>query len=216
MRYTKLVTNTGRDIFAQYGQKRRYHAGGLISEYGALQNCLIFVSKGEVRAFCSNSSGDEITLFYLHEDSIVSLQASIELSTAPVSIDAVTDVEAYFLDADIFINRWMEKGYSVKDLLAHYVRRIVLLSDYLCCTHFSTNEARLAYFLHSTHTDTDATITYSRDQIAAVTGMSRVSVDRILKLFESDGVIKCGYKKIDVKDPERLEKYFGTVGYLIG
>lgn len=215
MRYAGLVHNSGRDIFLEYGQKRSFLPGGMITAYEQDQNGLVFVESGEVRVFCSNSSGEEITLFYMDAGNIVSLQAAIGQKTALVNVDAVTEVTAYFLDSDIFIRHWMDRGYSIQDLLAHYVQRITLLSDYLCCAHFSTNEARLAYFLHSAHTATDRPITYSRDQIAAVTGMSRVSVDRILKMLENNGVIRCGYKRIDVLDASRLEAYFGTVGYLI-
>lgn len=215
MRYSDLVKRDGRDIFVKYGQKKFYPAGSILLERGQPINSVIFISKGQVRTFCSNSSGDEVTIFYVDMNSLVGLESTISHETAIVSIAAVTDVELYTLEADSFLKYWIEAGYSIKELLEHFVRRIILLSDYLCCTHFTGNEARLAYFLHSVYTDTQRPILLTHEQIAAVTSMSSVSVTRILKTFENDEAIVCKYKKIRVTNAEKLQKYFNTLGYLI-
>jgi len=215
MRYSNLVNISGEDIFQRNGHKKVIAAGQMIAEKGDAASSVGFIAKGQARAFCLNASGDEITLFYIASGNMICSESLVSNPSIVVSVDAFSDVELYTMDADAFLGAWFEKGYSVKELLSHFVRRVCLLSDYLCCSHFTKNEERLAYFLHSAYLDAPGEIAYTHEQISAVTGMSTVSVDRILKKLEAEQIIACKYRRIEVLDLQRLESDFHSLGYLL-
>ena len=132
-----------------------------------------------------------------------------------VSLSAVTDAEACLLPADRFWARWAEAGGTPQDLLTHFVRRITMLSDYLCCAHFTEDDKRVAYFLHTCCAASGPVIPYTHEQIAAVTGMSRISVTRILRRFREAGILRQAYRRIEVLQPHRLLEVFGSLGYFL-
>ena len=53
------------------------------------------------------------------------------------------------------------------------------------------------------------------EQIAAITGMSRVSVTRILKQFREAGILRQAYRRIEILDPQRLSEVFDSLGYFL-
>ena len=95
------------------------------------------------------------------------------------------------------------------------VERLTLLSDYICCAHFRENNKKVAYFLNSCYMRIGETIPYTNEQIAEITGINRVSVNRILNALAKDGAVELGYKRIQIRKPQKLKEIFGTVGYFI-
>ena len=123
-----------------------------------------------------------------------------------VSVSAISPAEVYLLAADRFWKLWQEHGYPPQDLMAHFVRRITMLSDYICCSHFLEDDKRVAYFLHTCCASSGPSIPYTHEQIAAITGMSRVSVTRILKQFREAGILRQSYRRIEILAPQRLSE----------
>ena len=132
-----------------------------------------------------------------------------------VSVSAISPAEVYLLAADRFWKLWQEHGYPPQDLMAHFVRRITMLSDYICCSHFLEDDKRVAYFLHTCCASSGPSIPYTHEQIAAITGMSRVSVTRILKQFREAGILRQSYRRIEILAPQRLSEVFASLGYFL-
>ena len=59
----------------------------------------------------------------------------------------------------------------------------------------------------------DFNIQISQDQLANMLTISRQTVNQELNLFEKQGIIQLGFKKIEVIDIEKLKKV-AAVGYL--
>ena len=131
------------------------------------------------------------------------------------SVSAISPAEVYLLAADRFWKLWQEHGYPPQDLMAHFVRRITMLSDYICCSHFLEDDKRVAYFLHTCCASSGPSIPYTHEQIAAITGMSRVSVTRILKQFREAGILRQSYRRIEILAPQRLSEVFASLGYFL-
>lgn len=77
------------------------------------------------------------------------------------------------------------------------------------------DDKRVAYFLHSCYASTGPVISYTHEQIAAITGMSRVSVTRILKRFREAGILSQEYRRIRILDAQRLSEVFHSLGYFL-
>lgn len=204
-----------RDIFIRYGVRRSYHPGEVLEQKGDAGLQAGFLVEGHIRAFCLSPNGDEISLFYLGPDNLFSSNALVYYPEVMVSLSALSPATAYLLPADRFWMHWRELGYPPQDLMAHFIRRITLLSDYICCCHFLEDDKRVAYFLYTCCQTSGQVIPYTHEQIAAVTGMSRVSVTRILKRFRQEGILRQSYHRIEVLDPGRLMEVFGALGYFL-
>lgn len=201
--------------FVKYGVRRQYRSGEVLLEKGAPSTQAGFLVKGQLRTFCLGPSGDEISLFYLGPGNLFGSSALVYHAKVMVSVSAISPAEVYLLAADRFWKLWQEHGYPPQDLMAHFVRRITMLSDYICCSHFLEDDKRVAYFLHTCCASSGPAIPYTHEQIAAITGMSRVSVTRILKQFREAGILRQAYRRIEILDPQRLSEVFDSLGYFL-
>jgi CRP-like cAMP-binding protein len=205
-----------RDIFLTNGQKHTYSPGETIVEKGAIAGQVGFLSNGRVRTICQNFSGSENTLFYLDADSILCSEGLLETAQVNVTVLAVEPCVVYFLSGQRFLDLWQQGGYSTQRLLTHFIKKLMTFSDYICCAHFQESDKKVAYFLYSCCDGyTGKPIHYSNDQIAAVVGLNRVSVNRILNGFAKDGLVELGYRSVRVLDPDRLALIFDNLGYFI-
>ena len=87
------------------------------------------------------------------------------------------------------------------------MQKIELLSNWIFYGQFSRNEARIACFLYD-HSEQRTTVAFTQEEIAAVTGMSRVSVSQCLRRFAKNGLIEKGYGQIRIKQRSGLREYF--------
>ena len=184
------------ELFVKYGVRRQYRSGEVLLEKGALSAQAGFLVKGQLRTFCLGPSGDEISLFYLGPGNLFGSSALVYHAKVMVSVSAISPAEVYLLAADRFWKLWQEHGYPPQDLMAHFVRRITMLSDYICCSHFLEDDKRVAYFLHTCCA-------------------SRVSVTRILKQFREAGILRQSYRRIEILAPQRLSEVFASLGYFL-
>lgn len=215
MRYNNMVEISGQDIFEQRGQVRKFRTGQLLAERGAEAQRLFYIQEGLARAFFLSPEGDEITLFYIDAGNMCCTESLVSHPKYIVSIEAVSHVTAFSIDPDTFLQEWEGRGYSVKDLLSHFVRRILLLSDYLCCMRFHKSISRLAYFLYSSCEDGQRYIYFTHSEIARLTGMSPITVNRGLKQLKEEGILQCEYQKVKIVDRRRLLEYFSSMGYVV-
>lgn len=172
-----------------------------------------YITRGQVRAFCSSPDGEELTLFYIGAENMIFTE-SLTLPPARIirNSETCTAVEMYVLPAERFLTLWQQEGYPLQELLEHFVRRFELLHEYICCAHFRENDKRVAYLLYTNFRRSGTAVKYTHEQIAAITGINRVSVSRILNGMAREGIISLGYRKINVLDPEALSRVFNALG----
>lgn len=202
-------------IFVRYGILKRYSAGQILVERGQPASLSCYIQKGYARTFCINPAGDDITLFYIEPHNMICSESLLLDSLVNVSVQAISAVEMYVLPGEQLLQRWTDQGYGIHELFSPLITRLTLLSDYICCAHFRENNKKVAYFLYSCYTRTGPVAPYTNEQIADVTGINWVSVNRILNTFEKEGIVELSYKRVTVLDIERLMQIFGAVGYFI-
>ncbi len=209
------TNQTLREIFLKYGKRKSYNAGQLLVEKGQNATYSCYITSGYARTFCINSAGDDITLFYIEPNNLICSESLLLDATVQVSVQAISPVEMYLLSGGELLRQWSAQGLGVLELMRPLVERLTLLSDYICCAHFRENNKRVAYFLYSCCQRIGPVIPYTNEQIAEITGINRVSVNRILNSLAKDGTVELGYKKIKILKVQDLKEIFGTVGYFI-
>ena len=204
-----------KDVFTRHGRRQVYAAGQLLVEKGAPVTKVAFLTDGHARTFVTNQDGDDVTLFYIGPDNLICSEGLTSHATVMVSVESITPVTLYAMAPEAFLRVWQEEGLPIQDIIDQLVFRIMMLSDYICCAHFRENDKKIAYFLYSEYSRSGDSIPYTHQQIAAITGINRVSVSRILSQLAKDGCIALEYRRIRVLDPQGLLRCFNTLGYFL-
>lgn len=110
-----------RDIFLRHGQKKCFEAKQPLKCEGDTADEVCYITRGEVRAFCSSPDGEELTLFYIGAGNMIFTE-SLTLPPAYIirNSETCTAVELYSLPAEKFLCFWQEAGYPLQELLGHF------------------------------------------------------------------------------------------------
>jgi CRP/FNR family transcriptional regulator len=166
------------------------------------------VKKGELRAYMLSEEGRDVTLFRLPEGESCVLSASCILSniTFEVLIDAEQDAEIYLLNVGTF-NELAQENIYVENYL--YKKAADRFSDVMWAMEqilFMSFDKRLAVFLHDEMVKTKSNkIKLTHEQIARYIGSAREVVSRMLKSFESHGILKLSRGTIEIVDKDVLK-----------
>lgn len=195
-------------LFRQHGRLRRFSAGQQIFLKDSPAEEIYYLERGKVRAYLLYPDGMERTLCFVERGNLVGEEAVARPPVRIVCADAVTDLMMYGMDVNMLLRECVIDPNSLPELMALFMKKIELLSSWIFYAQFTQNSAKLACFLYS-NTERCMEVLYTQEQIAAVTGMSRVSVSNCLREFAKKGLITQAYKRIRVLNRHGLRQLFG-------
>lgn len=201
-----------KDIFLSYGTKRSLEKNAYLLERGSPANELWYIAEGTVRTFCTGYDGEEVTLFYISKNNIVYLESLVPGSTIIQDAQAITPVSYYALPSVEFLQFVKSDISTFQVLFSHMMDRIILLHEYILCSHFRESKKRVAYLLYTQYGRSGSIIPFTHEQVAAMTGINRISVNRILNEFSKENIISLGYRHIKVLSPSGLSEIFDSIG----
>ncbi|MDF2615887.1 MAG: transcriptional regulator, Crp/Fnr family [Sedimentibacter sp.] len=196
------------ELFKNNIQKVKYSKGENL--HSADNECLglLMVLSGELRVYILSEDGREVTLYRLSDGDACVLSASCILHniTFDVFIDAQCDTEVLLLNISAFSQLTQGNVYVENFALRNTVDRF---SDVMWAIEqilFTSFDKRLATFLldeSSKNKSPDIKLTH--DQIAKYMGSAREVVSRMLKNFESLGIVKLSRGLIHIDDKDELK-----------
>ena len=197
-----------RNLIESTAVKRKINKDEVLHRgYG---DCLgrVLVISGRFRAYIVSQSGREVTLYRLFERDICLFSASCVLSGIQfdISIEAEEDSEFYIIPPNIF-NEVMEQSAP----LANYANKIMAsrFSDVMWLMDqimFKSFDSRLAEFLlEESNIEQSDILTITHEKIANHMGSAREVVSRMLKYFQTEGIVKLSRGNIQITDRKRLE-----------
>lgn len=190
--------------FKQSGNLIKCHANDIIYMQEDLGNNLYLVLTGRVRVFLISKDGQEITIDIIDKGGIFGESSFLLNTTRPVCVSAIDEVELISCNLETMYPMILES----KELTLAIMRLLSATNDHL------TNQIKKAYF-YNRHEKVAAflleqesnTITYTHEEIALLTGLSRVTVTKILNDFYRLGWINLAYRKIIITNNEELRNY---------
>ncbi|WP_411676526.1 Crp/Fnr family transcriptional regulator [Caproicibacter sp.] len=187
----------------------RAHPSGSSLHNGAADCTGLFVVKsGQVRTFILSDTGREITLFRLFERDICIFSASCMLKNIrfDVFIEAVENSETILIPTAVY-NDLNQNSLAVSDytnqLLSSRFSDVVWLLEQIL---FMSFDRRLALFLleESAISGGDRLPT-THEEIAKNMGTAREVVTRMLRYFQSEGLVALSRGEIRILDRKKLE-----------
>ncbi|MGN0501581.1 MAG: Crp/Fnr family transcriptional regulator [Ruminococcus sp.] len=200
-------TETKKDmqqIFESLGTVRNFAKGEIIYRQGDLASTFCYLKKGRVSVFMTSIDGMEKTLNTASKGELLGEGAFFDKKPRVSSARAVTNCEVVMIDEQTLTNLFAKHPKLAFELLEILSNRIRLLSAQLDSMTFLQADARIARLL--LQSEKDGRVSLTHEEIAAAVGVSRVTVSKTLGKFSANGDISTAYRKIIIKNRERLEE----------
>ena len=91
------------------------------------------------------------TLFYISENNIIYLESLIPNSVIIQDAQAITPITFYALSSEKFFQIVRPELPAFEAMFSHFLNRIILLHEYILCSHFRESSKRVAYLLYATY-----------------------------------------------------------------
>ena len=170
---------------------------------------MLLVRNGQLRAYLLNDEGREVTICRFFEMDICLFTAACVMPNMQfdIFIEAEKDCEVWVIPACLYKNLMDESliiaGYA-RDLITNHFSELMWLMEQIMWKSF---DKRLAKFLleETAVEDTDS-LRITHEKIANHMGTAREVVTRMLRYFQSEGMVKLTRGTVDITDRKRLEQ----------
>ena len=170
---------------------------------------MLVIRSGQLRAYMLSEEGREITICRFFEMDICLFSASCVMPNMQfdILIEAEKDTEFWVVPACLFQNLMDESiviANYARNLITNHFSELMWLMEQIMWKSF---DKRLASFLleESTLEGTDSLKT-THEKIANHMGTAREVVTRMLRYFQSEGMVKLTRGSVDLVDIEKLRK----------
>ena len=200
---------------AQLAHAQRYTAGEIIYSQGAMQSRLSIIAEGRVRLCSSNANGREATLAIL--DAGAWFGDTVFSPGTPRVFGATAHDDCLIVDIP---------GEPFRQLLARYPQAYPVVLDLVSRRLWAVmsivqddvlrgTEARIGRRLlflaqmHNRSIEGDQAVSFqlTRELLANMMGMTRQGLHKILKEFESLGLVEFHYGSVTIPDTDKLQDY---------
>ena len=168
---------------------------------------LVVVKTGQLRTYILSDEGREITIGRLFDYDISLLSASCVMPDMQlnVMIDAEKDTEFWSIPACLFKNLMDESlpiaNYS-RNLLSSNFSELMWLMEQIMWKSFDKRLA--AFLLEEAQLEGNRQLKITHEKIASHLGTAREVVTRMLRYFQSEGMVQLTRGAIELIDEERL------------
>ena len=200
-------------MLTKHARLHTYEKDALI--HNGSNDCLglILIKNGQLRAFITSEEGREITIYRLFDRDMCLFSASCMMNNIQfdVVITAEKDTEVWVIPTDIY-KKIMERSAAVANytnqLMASKFTDVMWLIEQIM---WKSMDSRLAAFLLEESSLADSMVLHmTHEKIASHLGTAREVVTRMLKYFQSEGVVMLTRGTIEILDLDRLDDIANT------
>lgn len=201
------LTADEQNLLLQSASKRTAKKGTLLHNGSADCVGLFVLCSGQLRAFILSDEGKEVTIYRLFERDICLFSASCMLSSIQfdISIEAEKDSEFYIIPTDIY-KQLMEQSLAVSNytnqIMASRFSEVMWLIEQIMWK--SVDKRLAAFLLEESALEENDTLRITHDRIAAHMGTAREVVTRMLRYFQSEGMVRLTRGSIELTDKKKL------------
>ncbi len=201
------LTGAQQDLLLGSASLRTVPAGTMLHNGSADCIGLFVIASGQLRAYVLSDEGKEVTIYRLFERDICLFSASCMISSIQfeVMIEAEKDSQVWVIPPDVY-KKLMESSTAVANytnqLMATRFSEVMWLIEQIM---WKSIDRRLAAFLleESALTGSD-TLKITHEKIAAHLGTAREVVTRMLRYFQSEGMVNLTRGAVELVDRVRL------------
>lgn len=203
------LTGEERETLLRSAVLRSAPKGTLLRSGGGDCIGLLVVRSGLLRAFMLSGEGKEVTLYRLFERDVCLFSASCIMQNVQfdVAIEAERDAEFWVIPTEVYKNlmdRSLPVANYTNQLMASHFSEVMWLVEQIMWKSF---DKRLAEFLlQESVLDGSDTLRLTHDRIASHLGTAREVVTRMLRYFQSEGLVSLARGTVRITDRKRLRE----------
>ena len=170
---------------------------------------LLLVKSGQLRAYMLSEEGREVTICRFFEMDICLFSASCVMRNMQfaVFIEAEKDSEVFVIPACLYQNLMDESlplaNFS-HNLITSHLSEVMWLMEQIMWKSFDKRLA--AFLLEETAVEGSNSLKITHEKIANHLGTAREVVTRMLRYFQSEGMVKLTRGTVDILDEKKLKK----------
>ena len=169
---------------------------------------LLLIRSGQLRTYILSEDGREITLNRLFDYDVCLLSASCVMPDMQfnVMIEAEKDSEFWSIPACLFKNL-MDSSVTVSNfansLMSSHFSELMWLMEQIMWKSFDKRLA--AFLLEESRLDDTTELKITHEKIASHLGTAREVVTRMLRYFQSEGMVRLTRGAVEITDEKKLE-----------
>ena len=206
--WNKLTTNQ-QELIMSVSDYQKVKSGTVLHD--GSPDCLgmLLVRSGQLRAYILSEEGREVTISRFFEMDICLFSASCVMPNMQfdVFIEAEKDSELWVIPACLFQNLMDESlavsNYS-RDLITSHLSDVMWLMEQIMWRSFDKRLA--AFLLEESALENTLSLKITHEKIANHMGTAREVVTRMLRYFQSEGMVKLTRGSVDITDVTKLEQ----------
>jgi len=188
---------------------RKVKAGTILHD--GSQNCLglLLVRSGQLRSYIFSDEGREITISRFFEMDVCLFSAACVMPSMQfdIFIEAEKDTELWIIPACLYKNLMEESlplsNYSNQLISSHFSELMWLVEQVM----WKSFDKRLAKFLlEECNLEGTTALKITHEKIANHMGTAREVVTRMLRYFQSEGMVKLTRGTVEILDEDKLEQ----------
>lgn len=201
------LTDSERELLTESVTRRSVSKGTVL--HNGSDDCvgLFVICSGQLRAFILSEEGKEVTIYRLFERDICLLSASCVMQSIQfdITIEAEKDSEVFVIPPDIY--KKLMEGSAVlanytNEIMASRFSEVMWLIEQIMWKSFDKRLA--AFLLEESSLEESDSLKITHDRIAAHMGTAREVVTRMLRYFQSEGMVSLTRGIVELTDKKRL------------
>ena len=188
--------------------KQTIKKGTILCDGGKECTGLVLVCKGLLCAYMLSEDGREVTVYRLFDRDICLLCASCVMTNIQfnIFIEAEHDTEAWIIPPWIFKSVQQESlvfSNYMNDLMAMNLSEVMWMVEQVM---WKSVDKRLAQFLiEESRVESTLTLKITHEKIANHLGTAREVVTRMLKHFQTEGIVNLRRGEVEITDLNKLK-----------
>lgn len=206
-----MLTKQQQDIISSSALKRTVKKGTVIHNGSSDCSGLVLVNSGQLRAYILSDEGKEITLYRLFEMDICLFSASCMMQNIQfeIFVEAEKDSELFVIPTEVY-KQLTESSAPLANytnqIMAGRFSEVMWLIEQLMWKSF---DKRLAEFLaEESIIEGTLSLKVTHEKIANHLGTAREVVSRMLKYFQSEGLVTLSRGTIEITDLKKLRELY--------
>lgn len=201
------LTGAQRELLLRSASQRNVPAGTMLHNGSADCIGLFVICSGQLRAFVLSDEGKEVTIYRLFERDICLFSASCMIQSIQfeVMIEAEKDSQVWVIPPDVY-KQLMESSATIanytNELMATRFSEVMWLIEQIMWKSFDKRLA--AFLLEESAVEESDTLKITHEKIAGHLGTAREVVTRMLRYFQSEGMVNLTRGAVELSDRESL------------
>ena len=179
--------------------------------HGGSGDCLglLVVREGQLRAYILSEEGREITLYRLFQQDICLFSAACAMGSLQldIALEAEKDTEFFLIPPEVY-RSVMEASAPLANytntLMAERFSQVMWLMEQVMWHSFDRRLA--AFLLEESALEGSARLELTHERIAAHLGTAREVVTRMLRYFQSEGLVRLSRGAVELTDTAGLRR----------